>query len=206
MFQFPPFAPASLVTGLQPAGLPHSEITGSIHVCSSPVLIAAYHVLHRLQKPRHPPFALVTFSLNEFSLNHKPSATLFTLDLTFTRCLEIAVHNILPIHIGDDRLSIIFCYRLINFYLLTLPRYLFSNLSINCHLSYVCFSNGLQRYGLFLNLQIFLQYFCKNFQTFFKQKSQNTENEAINKKAIFSRFLSLILSIGRRSRIKCGMT
>ena len=82
-----------MVTGLQPAGLPHSEIAGSKPVCSSPALIAAYHVLHRLQKPRHPPFALVTFSLNEFSLNHKPSV-LFTLDLTFTRCLEIAVHNI----------------------------------------------------------------------------------------------------------------
>ena len=63
MFQFPSFAPALLVTGLQPAGLPHSEITGSIPVCSSPVLFAAYHVLRRLQKPRHPPSALVTFSL-----------------------------------------------------------------------------------------------------------------------------------------------
>ena len=27
---------------------------------------AAYHVLRRLQKPRHPPFALVTFSLFVF--------------------------------------------------------------------------------------------------------------------------------------------
>ena len=63
MFQFPSFAPAQLVTCLQHAGLPHSDITGSIPVCSSPVLNAAYHVLHRLQKPRHPPSALVTFSL-----------------------------------------------------------------------------------------------------------------------------------------------
>ena len=66
MFQFPPFAPASLVTCLQHAGLPHSEITGSKPVCSSPVLIAAYHVLRRLQKTRHPPSALVTFSLYNF--------------------------------------------------------------------------------------------------------------------------------------------
>ena len=66
MFQFPPFALTLSVTGLQPAGLPHSDITGSIPVCSSPVLFAAYHVLHRLQKPRHPPFALVTFSLFVF--------------------------------------------------------------------------------------------------------------------------------------------
>ena len=39
-------------------GLPHSEIHGSKLVCSSPWLIAAYHVLHRLPVPRHPPYAL----------------------------------------------------------------------------------------------------------------------------------------------------
>ena len=39
-------------------GFPHSEIPGSQDVCSSPRLIAAYHVLHRLPVPRHPPYAL----------------------------------------------------------------------------------------------------------------------------------------------------
>src|SRR5438034_4144717 len=39
-------------------GLPHSEILGSQLVCSSPRLIAAYHVLRRLPVPRHPPCAL----------------------------------------------------------------------------------------------------------------------------------------------------
>ena len=43
---------------LRPVGLPHSEILGSQLVCSSPRLIAAYHVLHRLPVPRHPPCAL----------------------------------------------------------------------------------------------------------------------------------------------------
>src|SRR5881409_4262282 len=43
---------------LRPMGLPHSEILGSQLVCSSPRLIAAYHVLHRLPVPRHPPCAL----------------------------------------------------------------------------------------------------------------------------------------------------
>ena len=43
------------MTGLQPAGLPHSEIPGSKVVCTSPGLIAAYHVFHRLPEPRHPP-------------------------------------------------------------------------------------------------------------------------------------------------------
>ena len=40
---------------------PHSEISGSKDICSSPKLIAAYHVFHRLLVPRHPPCAL--FSL-----------------------------------------------------------------------------------------------------------------------------------------------
>jgi hypothetical protein len=40
------------------SGLPHSEIPGSKVVCTSPRLIAAYHVLHRLLVPRHPPCAL----------------------------------------------------------------------------------------------------------------------------------------------------
>ncbi len=30
-------------------------------MCSSPKLIAAYHVLHRLSDPRHPPYALNCF-------------------------------------------------------------------------------------------------------------------------------------------------
>src|SRR5437867_396675 len=40
------------------SGFPHSEIPGSTPVCGSPRLIAAYHVLHRLPSPRHPPCAL----------------------------------------------------------------------------------------------------------------------------------------------------
>ena len=40
--------------------MPHSEIAGSKLIRSSPTLIAAYHVLHRLCMPRHPPNALTT--------------------------------------------------------------------------------------------------------------------------------------------------
>src|SRR5262249_46739080 len=43
---------------MTPAGFPHSDIPGSKTVCVSPRLIAAYHVLHRLLVPRHPPCAL----------------------------------------------------------------------------------------------------------------------------------------------------
>ena len=40
------------------SGFPHSEISGSKDICSSPKLFAAYHVFHRLLVPRHPPYAL----------------------------------------------------------------------------------------------------------------------------------------------------
>ena len=38
---------------------PHSEIHGSMDICSSPWLFAAYHVFLRLLVPRHPPCALL---------------------------------------------------------------------------------------------------------------------------------------------------
>ena len=46
---------------LQDIGLSHSEIRGSKVICTSPRLFAAYHVLHRLREPRHPPCALIYF-------------------------------------------------------------------------------------------------------------------------------------------------
>ena len=62
MFQFPAFALCHcIVTVLQTAGLSHSEILGSRVICTYPRLIAAYHVLHRLREPRHPPCALFYF-------------------------------------------------------------------------------------------------------------------------------------------------
>ena len=42
-------------------GLPHSEIHGSTGICPLPWLIAACHVLRRLQEPRHPSCALLSF-------------------------------------------------------------------------------------------------------------------------------------------------
>ena len=61
MFQFPGFAHLIGVTGLQPAGLPHSDTCGSIHACRSPHLFAACRVLPRRRKPRHPPSAICSF-------------------------------------------------------------------------------------------------------------------------------------------------
>ena len=62
MFQFPALAPALRpVRGIRPRGLPHSDSHGSLPVCGSPWIFAAYRVLPRFRKPRHPPFALVLF-------------------------------------------------------------------------------------------------------------------------------------------------
>ena len=44
-------------------GFPHSDIHGSMDICSSPWLFAAYHVFHRLLVPRHPPCALLRLTL-----------------------------------------------------------------------------------------------------------------------------------------------
>ena len=73
MFQFPPFASllkVRIIT-LQVIGLSHSEIPGSRVICTYPGLIAAYHVLHRLREPRHPPCAL-SFFLLPAAMYHAP--------------------------------------------------------------------------------------------------------------------------------------
>ena len=48
---------------------PHSEISGSMDICSSPKLFAAYHVFHRLPVPRHSPCALVRLTFQTFFKN-----------------------------------------------------------------------------------------------------------------------------------------
>ncbi len=81
MFQFPASAPYyCMATGLQPVGLPHSDTCGSIRVCRSPQIFAAYRVLLRFRKPRHPPFALLLF------LSSESNSILLV-------CLEIVVPN-----------------------------------------------------------------------------------------------------------------
>ncbi len=69
MVHFPGFASRSLLYSgadipiLIGISLEDSEIPGSQPVCGSPRLIAAYHVLHRLPSPRHPPYALSSLTI-----------------------------------------------------------------------------------------------------------------------------------------------
>ena len=52
------------MTGVLPAGFPHSDICGSKIICISPQLFAAYHVFLRLLVPRHPPCALISLTIS----------------------------------------------------------------------------------------------------------------------------------------------
>ena len=68
MVHFPALSSSAYVfsrryPGITLDGFPHSEISGSTLVCSSPKLIAACHVLHRLLAPRHPPYALSSLTI-----------------------------------------------------------------------------------------------------------------------------------------------
>ena len=74
MFQFRRFPSCTygFSTGYQSMNsgeFPHSEISGSKDVCSSPKLIAAYHVFHRLPVPRHSPCALCSLTVVLLSQN-----------------------------------------------------------------------------------------------------------------------------------------
>jgi hypothetical protein len=82
MFQFPRFPPPPYefrwgCIGMTLCALPHSDIPGSGPAGGSPRLIAAYHVLHRLLAPRHPPCALCCAAPAPSRARHTPDLALF---------------------------------------------------------------------------------------------------------------------------------
>ena len=77
---------------MNPDEFPHSEISGSMLICSSPKLIAAYHVFHRLPVPRHSPCALVRLTFQTFSWNiWYPLDSLLPTKIIVTLPFEIAI-------------------------------------------------------------------------------------------------------------------
>ena len=128
-----------MVTGLQPAGFPHSDMHGSLPVCGSPCLFAAYHVLRRFRKPRHPPFALVLFLVNHLRLHSLKCILPMKLQSLFRNSKKLEFLNI--------RLNLFLFFTSL----------CLSILSMNC----AVFSNGLQRYALFRNLQIYFSIFLQ---------------------------------------------
>ena len=103
-----------------PAEFPHSEISGSKDICSSPKLIAAYHVFHRLLVPRHSPCAL--FSLTVFLLwfsicqqdflplseivSHNISVMLLTTNKWFLKILFRSYYSVFKVHSEGRALKI----------------------------------------------------------------------------------------------------
>ena len=94
-------------------GFPHSDISGSMDICSSPKLFAAYHVFHRLLVPRHPPCALSCLALpdtialvpdglgcclvfvSQFAVSYySASFSSLSLRLTYSRCFVYAVFKV----------------------------------------------------------------------------------------------------------------
>ena len=67
------------MTVVHTAGFPHSEISGSKDICSSPKLFAAYHVFHRLSVPRHPPCALLRLTFICIALHTRALIRYFVL-------------------------------------------------------------------------------------------------------------------------------
>ena len=97
MFQFRRFPPHTYGFSVQYRSMsfgefPHSEIPGSMDICSSPRLIAAYHVFRRLPVPRHSPCALCSLTVVSLSQNislfqilHLPTRFYhFTVELSFS--------------------------------------------------------------------------------------------------------------------------
>ena len=80
------------VTEVSSAGFPHSDICGSLCICHSPQLFAAYHVFLRLLVPRHPPCAL--------------------LRLTSQRMLRIHWHQNVVMFLNN----VLLCFEFINLY------------------------------------------------------------------------------------------
>ena len=77
---------------MNPGEFPHLEISGSMLICSSPKLIAAYHVFHRLPVPRHSPCALVRLTFQTFFQNiWYPLDSLLPTKIIVTLPFEIAI-------------------------------------------------------------------------------------------------------------------
>jgi hypothetical protein len=69
------------------AGLPHSEISGSMRACRSPKRIVACHVLHRLLLPRHPPSTLSNLTIKCLDLMQSAVES-----LTDSSCISSTTH------------------------------------------------------------------------------------------------------------------
>ena len=116
---------------MNPGEFPHSEISGSMLICSSPKLIAAYHVFHRLPVPRHSPCALVRLTFQTFFWNiWYPLDSLLPTKIIVTLPFEIVIFL-------KKELTIIFVSQLLFSFQGTSLSVLFRALKIEQYLLYL---------------------------------------------------------------------
>ena len=116
---------------MNPDEFPHSEISGSMLICSSPKLIAAYHVFHRLPVPRHSPCALVRLTFQTFFKNiWYPLDSLLPTKIIVTLPFEIVIFL-------KKELTIIFVSQLLFSFQGTSLSVLFRALKIEQYLLYL---------------------------------------------------------------------
>ena len=97
---------------MTPAGFPHSDISGSKPVSGSPKLFAAYHVLHRLSLPRHPPYALSSLTIKNCTIVANLRTTLHALHaLPSTRTCSFLPTSLLHYAIVKERGESVLCFR-----------------------------------------------------------------------------------------------
>lgn len=87
-------------------GFPHSEIIGSKLIRSSPTLIAAYYVLHRLCTPRHPLNALKTLDRSHYQCpQHQRRQPLLKANVSVVGIVKCQRHHDAGCLIGQIKLT-----------------------------------------------------------------------------------------------------
>ena len=87
-------------------GFPHSEIIGSKLIRSSPTLIAAYYVLHRLCTPRHPLNALKTLDRSHYQCpQHQRHPPLLKADVSVVGIVKCQRNHCAGCLIGQIKLT-----------------------------------------------------------------------------------------------------
>ena len=90
--------------GLAPVGCPIRIFPDQTLVCSSPRLFAAYHVLHRLPMPRHPPYALSSLTIKKsFTNANRLLPCITTASCAFTHMMLLARASYQSYAIVKDR-------------------------------------------------------------------------------------------------------
>ena len=123
MFQFSGLASLSRYCIFNAVGCPIRKSADVTIVCISPQLIAAYHVLHRLSEPRHPPCALSCFKKFEIVFVTRP----LTSDQPKTWWLENYVIDTRTLSSNNFSIDYPICQR-------TLKQWSFELLAFSCEL------------------------------------------------------------------------